>query len=256
MKNITLISNWKLRDPYVAMFKGQLWKAIPDANIIDITHAVDGFSVEQTAFILKNSYKSFPEGTLHIILTGVTLSHQSMPVMVEYDQHFFMGEDNGVFSLLFGDDAEIKTVALNLPDENSTVLDKCVTMAQLHFEGKLQEHTQAYENFVRKIQLGPDHDTVNRIITGHVAYIDTNCNAVTDIPVEMFKKAVKKGNFSLILSSIKHITVTRYHDFYDPKEEDVYITDNRLGYMELTLNNSRIAVLADLHIGDKVEIRY
>ena len=50
--------------------------------------------------------------------------------------------------------------------------------------------------------------------------------------------------------------VETYHDFYDPKEEDVYITDNRLGYMELTLNNSRIAVLADLHIGDKVEIRY
>ena len=82
MKNITLISNWKLRDPYVAMFKGQLWKAIPDANIIDITHAVDGFSVEQTAFILKNSYKSFPEQTLHIILTGTTMSHTSMPVMV------------------------------------------------------------------------------------------------------------------------------------------------------------------------------
>lgn len=256
MKNITLISNWKLRDPYVAMFKGQLWKAIPDANIIDITHAVDGFSVEQTAFILKNSYKSFPEQTLHIILTGTTMSHTSMPVMVEYDRHFFMGEDSGVFSLLFGDDAEIKATALNLPDESNTVLEKCVTMAQLHFEGKLQEHTQPYENFVRKIQLAPDHDTVNKIITGHVAYIDTNCNAVTDIPVEMFRKAVKKGNFSLILSSIKHITVTRYHDFYDPKEEDVYITDNRLGYLELTLNNSRIAVLADLHIGDKVEIRY
>ena len=256
MKNITLISNWKLRDPYVAMFKGQLWKAIPDANIIDITHAVDGFSVEQTAFILKSSYKSFPEQTLHIILTGTTLSHTSMPVMVEYDHHFFMGEDSGVFSLLFGDNAELNAVTLNLPDENNTVLDKCITMAQLHFEDKLQEHTQAYENFVRKIQFCPDHDTVNRIITGHVAYIDTNCNAVTDIPIEMFKKAVKKGNFSVMLSSIKHITVTRYHDFYDPKEEDVYITDNRLGYLELTMNNSRIAILADLHIGDKVEIRY
>ncbi|MBO4654462.1 MAG: SAM-dependent chlorinase/fluorinase [Bacteroidales bacterium] len=256
MKNITLISDWKLRDPYVAMLKGQLWKAVPDANIIDITHAIEGFSIEQTAFILKSSYSSFPEGTLHIILTGITLSHESMPVMVEYDHHFFMGEDSGVFSLMFGEETDLKAVALNLPDENSSVLDKCVTMAKLHFSNTLQEHVRPYDNMVRKMRLGPEHDTLNRIIIGHVAYIDTCCNAVTDIPVEMFKKAVKKGNFSLILSSTKHITITHYQEFYNPKEEDVYVLSNRLGFMELTLNNSRIAVLADLHIGDKVEIRY
>ena len=256
MKNITLISDWKLRDPYVAMFKGQLWKEIPDANIIDITHAIEGFSVEQTAFILKSSYQSFPEHTLHIILTGTTLSHTSMPIMVEYNQHFFMGEDNGVFSLMFGNDTPLNAVQLDMPDEESNVLSKCATMARLHFEGQLQEHTQAYSSFIRKIQFGPEHDTLSRVITGHVTYIDTCCNAVTDIPVEMFKNAVKKGNFSVMLSSTKHITITRYHDFYNPKEEEVYLLGNRLGYIELTLNNSRIAVLADLHIGDKVEIRY
>lgn len=256
MKNITLISDWKLRDPYVAMFKGLLWKEIPDANIIDITHAIEVSSMEQTAFILKSSYLSFPSQTLHIILTGNTLSRTSKPVMVEYDQHFFMGEDNGVFSLLFGDESAPKAIELEMEEAKGNVLDKCVTMAQLHFAGKLQKHSKPYPGFVRKIQAGPEHDTLNRVIVGHVAYIDTACNAITDIPAEMFRKAVKKGNFSLMLSSTKHLTVTRFHDFYDPKEEEVYVLSNRLGYMELTLNNSRIAVLADLHIGDKVEIHY
>ena len=256
MKNITLISDWKLRDPYVAMLKGQLWKTIPDANIIDITHAIDGFSVEQTAFILKSSYKSFPEGTLHLILTGMTFSHESMPVMVEYDHHLFMGEDNGVFSLMFGNEAELKAVALNLPDENSSVLDKCVQMAQLHFSNELTNNAIPYTNFIRKIKMEPEHDTLRRVITGHIAYIDTCCNAVTDIPVEMFHNAVKKGNFSLMLSSTKHVTITHHQNFYNPKEEEVYVLSNRLGYLELTMNNSRFAVLADLHIGDKVEIRY
>lgn len=256
MKNITLISDWKLRDPYVAMLKGQLWKAIPEANIIDITHAIDAFSIEQTAFILKSSYKSFPEHTLHLILTGITLSPTAMPVMVEYDHHYFIGEDNGVFSLLFGNNPDVKAMVLNLPDEKTTVLDKYAIMAQLHFADKLKDNVLPYDSFIQKIKLEPEHDTVNRIITGHVAYIDTCCNAVTDIPVEMFKNAVKKGNFSLMLSSTKHITITHYQEFYNPKEEEVYVLSNRLGYMEVTLNNSRIAVLADLHIGDKVEIRY
>lgn len=256
MNNITLISDWKLRDPYVSMLKGQLWKAIPDANIIDITHAIDAFSIEQTAFILKSSYKSFPENTLHLVLTGITLSHESMPVLVEYDHHFFLGEDRGVFSLMFGDSPEIKAMTLNMPDESSSVLDKCVQMAQLHFANQLADKTVPCENLVRKIKMEAENDTVNRVITGHVAYIDTCCNAVTDIPVKMFKDAVKKGNFSLMLSSTKHITITHFQEFYNPKEEEVYVLSNRLGYMEVTLNNSRIAVLADLHIGDKVEIRY
>ena len=238
------------------MLKGQLWKAIPEANIIDITHAIDAFSMEQTAFILKSSYKSFPERTLHLILTGITLSHTAMPVMVEYDRHYFIGEDNGIFSLMFGDDPDVRATVLNMPDEKTTVLDKYVSMAQLYFSNELNEKVLAYDTFVRKIKLEPEHDVANRIITGHVAYIDTCCNAVTDIPVKMFKDAVKKGNFSLMLSSTKHITITHFQEFYNPKEEEVYVLSNRLGYMEVTLNNSRIAVLADLHIGDKVEIRY
>ena len=256
MKNITLISNWKLRDPYVAMFKGRLWKAIPDARIIDITHAIDESIIEQTSFILKTSYQSFPEGTLHIILTGNTLSHTSMPVMVEYNHHYFMGEDNGVFSLMFGDEPALNAVELNLPDEQTTVLDKCILMAQLHFEGQLKEKTVAYTNFVRKIQFSPEHDTLNRVITGQITYIDTRCNAITNIPVAMFKEAVKNGNFSVSLSSTRHITINRYHNFYNPKEEEIYIMGNPLGYLELTLNSGYIAVLADLKIGDKIEIRY
>lgn len=256
MKNITLISDWKLRDPYVAMFKGQLLKAIPDANIIDITHAIDSFSIEQTAFILKSSYASFPEKTLHIVLTGTTLSHQSLPVLAEYNGHYFMGEDSGIFSLMFGNEAEIKAIQLSQEDENSSVVEKCVLMAELFFTNKLKNKVTPYTQFVRKLQSGPEHDSTRKTITGHVTYIDTCCNAVTDIPVEMFHNAVKNGNFNVVLSSTKHITITHHHNFYNPRETEVYLLSNRLGYMELTLNNSRLAVIADLRIGDKVEIQY
>ena len=53
---ITLLSDWRLRDPYVAMLKGELWKAQPDAQILDITHYVDKFNLPQTALLMKTSY--------------------------------------------------------------------------------------------------------------------------------------------------------------------------------------------------------
>lgn len=256
MKNITLISDWKLRDPYVAMFKGQLLKAIPDANIIDITHAIDSFSIEQTAFILKNSYASFPEQTIHIILTGTTLSHHTLPVMVEYDNHYFVGEDNGVFSLMFTPEEQINAIQFNQEDPETSILDKCVQMVNALWNKKLKNQVTPYQQFVKKLQFLPENDTNRKIITGQVTYIDTCCNAITNIPVGLFNESVRNGHFSATLSSSKHITITHHHNFYNPQENEVYLLSNRLGFLELTLNNSRLAVIADIHIGDKVEIQY
>ena len=33
MNTITLISDWHLRDPYLAIFKGQILSAMPETNI-------------------------------------------------------------------------------------------------------------------------------------------------------------------------------------------------------------------------------
>ena len=59
---VTLISDWRTRDPYVAMFKGKLLSAVPDAEIMDISHVVDLFNVSQTAFLTLQSYRNFPRG--------------------------------------------------------------------------------------------------------------------------------------------------------------------------------------------------
>lgn len=255
MKNITLISDWKLRDPYVAMFKGQLLKVIPDANIIDITHAIESFSINQTAFILKNSYTSFPEGTVHIILTGTSLSHQSMPVLVKYDNHYFIGEDNGVFSLMFDENPQ-EAYIFNQTDEKTNILDKCILLANALFSKKLKSVTDSYPQWVKKLPFLPDHDSQNRLIKGQITYIDTCCNAITNISVEMFLKIVKNGSFTVNFSSSRNIKVTHYQDFYDPNEREVYMIGNRLGFLELTINQGHLAVLADLHVGDTIEIQY
>ena len=47
---ITLLSDWRLRDPYVAMLKGELLKTLPDAQIVDITHYVDKFDLIHPGF--------------------------------------------------------------------------------------------------------------------------------------------------------------------------------------------------------------
>ena len=100
MKIITLTSDWTLQEPYVGMLKGQLFSRFPDVNVVDITHSVEIGNVNQTAFLLRNAFHSFPEGSVHFILTGASAFLLAQPVAVNLNGHFFIGEDMGVFSLL------------------------------------------------------------------------------------------------------------------------------------------------------------
>ncbi len=67
MRLITLISDWGLNDYYTAAVKGMIYKSFPEAEIIDISHEIEPFNVNQAAYVLKNAYKNFPDDTVHII---------------------------------------------------------------------------------------------------------------------------------------------------------------------------------------------
>ena len=69
MSIITLTTDFGTKDHFVGAVKGAIYSELPDAKIVDITHHISPFNITETAYILKNSYKSFPEGTIHIIGT-------------------------------------------------------------------------------------------------------------------------------------------------------------------------------------------
>ena len=49
---------------------------------------------------MRNAYRSFPQGTVHFVLTGASSFLLSQPIVLAMDGHYFIGEDTGVFSLL------------------------------------------------------------------------------------------------------------------------------------------------------------
>ncbi len=256
MKNVTLISDWKLRDPYIGMFKGRLTTVLPDIRMFDITHSVDYQNIQQTAFILQNSYTSFPEGTVHIILTGSLFSSPSLPVAVLYDGHYFLGEDNGIFSLLLG--TEINWTAFRFPEseEGKPTISNIIRMAEWIFSGQLEERSVSLSALKRKLSYVPDYSPVDNKLTGRIVYIDSFCNAVTDIPAGMFTEVAQKRVFTALVGRGRHLQLSRFHSAYQDQEEDVYLVANRMGYIEITMNHGNIAALADLHIGDVIEINF
>ena len=101
MPIVTFTSDFGLNDYYVALIKGAMLCENPNLNIVDITHNINNYDIVQAAFILKNSYESFPKGTIHILSVNSFHDRKRKFLAIRHNEHYFVGPDNGIFSLLF-----------------------------------------------------------------------------------------------------------------------------------------------------------
>ena len=112
---ITLTTDFGESDPYVAMMKGVILSINPDAKIIDISHQIPAGSIQEGGLIIKESYKYFPSGTVHVgvVDPGVGGKRKSIAVLV--DNYFFVGPDNGLFSPII--ETQVHTNSIHLKEK-------------------------------------------------------------------------------------------------------------------------------------------
>eukprot|EP01136_Pigoraptor_vietnamica_P019688 Opistho-1_new@67606 len=113
MAIITLTTDLGSKDFYQAALKGSILSILPTANIVDITHEVPSFNISYAAFVLKNAYPYFPKNTVHLIGIDSVFNENTKYIALRYNDHYFVGADNGIFSLLF-DGKPDELVELNI----------------------------------------------------------------------------------------------------------------------------------------------
>lgn len=98
MPIITLLTDYGLRDSYVAEVKGAILKIAPEATIIDISHDIGNYDVEEGAFHLARSVPYFPKGTVHVGVVDPGVGGGRRPIIIESHGAFFVGPDNGLLA--------------------------------------------------------------------------------------------------------------------------------------------------------------
>lgn len=240
---ITLTSDWGLNDYYAAAVKGMIIQSMPDARIVDITHQVKPFDIEQAAYILKNAYHCFPEGSVHIIGVNTEESADQPHTVARYNKHYFIGTDNGVFSLIFDGTPE-KLVILDILQESDNFTfsgrDRFVKAAvHLAGGGDIDQLGTEKPEMEKKMLFEPvvNHDSIR----GIVAHIDTYQNLITNIPKELFLEKTRGRAFTITLRSAQ---VKKIHESYgDVAEGEVVALFSSTGVLEIALNKSKASML-------------
>jgi len=101
MAIVTFISDFGTMDYYSAVIKGALLSEDPQLNLVDISHNIKTYDIVQGAFVLKNAYQHFPAGTIHLVSVNNFYAPNHCFLAIRYDDHYFIGPDNGLFALAF-----------------------------------------------------------------------------------------------------------------------------------------------------------
>ena len=114
-RTITLTTDFGLRDGYTAAMKGVMLGIAPGAQFIDVTHLIEPQDVMGAAFVIKNMISFFPAETVHLAVVDPGVGTSRRPVALKHNRQWFVGPDNGLFSLVLNGDAPEELVELNNP---------------------------------------------------------------------------------------------------------------------------------------------
>ena len=99
MSIISLLSDFGVKDAYVAEMKAVIFSINPQARIIDITHAIEKFSVRMGAYVLASAAPYFPPKTVHVAVVDPRVGTKRRPIIVETKRSLYVGPDNGLLMM-------------------------------------------------------------------------------------------------------------------------------------------------------------
>ena len=251
MSIITLTTDYGNKDYSVSELKAKIYNEITDVRIVDISHNISPFNLTEAAYIIKSAYRHFPKGSIHIIGIESDLTPENAHIAMKFDDNYFIGADNGIFSMIIGDFKADSMVEINIhKNYNNTITanDVFVKIAtHISRDGKLEVIGKKIDSIKEIKDIKPVVSSDNNQIIGSVIYIDNYGNVVTNITEKIFDKIAKSRPFTIYARNVKFDRIyNNYSDAIDysiskdKREEDgkKIALLNNLGYLELSIYKS------------------
>lgn len=235
---ITLTSDMGLKDYYVAAIKGAIYSQLPDVKVVDISHDIPPFDIVHASFVLKNTFKHFPKNTIHIIGVDTEKNNSSGHLIVKNHDQYFIGSDNGIFSLIFEKKPDgIWNINRNTESETHSfpTKDIFVSIACHLARGGLPAVVGKEILEIKSKQLFRPIIDINSI-KGMVCYIDKYGNLITNITKKIFNEVGKEKSFKIYLTRSEY-SIEKIHDNYNEVIEGERIAIfGSSGFLEIAIN--------------------
>lgn len=250
------MSDFGLQDASVASAKGILMQYVPEIPIIDISHQIEPYHLQQAAYILASAYNNFPPGTCHLLLFDVYAEKDPSLLLCEKDGHYFLAPDNGILALAFNSEIEHVWNCFKLSKDHHF-------KDLLHRAGETIKALQGKSPAALKLPVcelknAPMHwraKVEEGAVECHVIHIDRFENVVINMRREQFESVGQGRPFRIQFMRDEEIHELNTH-YGNVKEGEKLCRFNSTGYMEIAINRGKAASLFGLRLHREQHLMY
>ncbi len=254
---LTLLTDFGLRDGYVAAMKGVILSLAPEATLVDISHDIPPQDVTAAAFVLASCWRFFPEGTVHLSVVDPGVGSSRRAVAVSTLGHFFVAPDNGLLALALAGAPSFAAVALTNP-----LYWRTPTPSRT-FHGR-DIFAPAAAHLAKGVPLGALGEPLADLVRlpwpqpiplpaggwrGEIVYVDRFGNAITNLP-EALVASYREGWFCAGPFRLRGLA----HTYAEVERGAPLALIGSHGYLEFALREGNIAREGGLQIGTPVHV--
>ena len=270
---ITLTTDFGTQDAYVSAMKGAILSIASDTRLVDISHQISPQDVMEAAFVLQGAVPYFPDGTVHLVVVDPGVGSDRQAIALRHDNQWFVGPDNGVFSLLLNQEPPDEIVVLDNPkawrseSPSSTFHGRDIfapAAAHLAAGASLQEVGSPIDDMSSLRWALPM--VVQHTVEGWVAHIDRFGNCITNIrrdtiaeafpSIDVEQLATPNAQTSFPLKCYVGSTILdALHPTYaSVAEGDPLMLFGSTGFLEIAVNSGHAAQLLNIRKSDSVKL--
>lgn len=256
---VALLTDFGWRDPYVGVMKGVILSVNPEARIIDLSHDVPAQAVLEAYFLLSNTYRYFPAGTVFVAVVDPGVGTDRAIIAVETERYLFLAPDNGLLGFL---------------DKNGTIRRIVRVTQKKYFLHPVSNTFHGRDIFAPVAghlsrgldpgRLGPQTDSMVRIapptpcvtqegvIRGEVVRVDHFGNLITNIPGDSLAHVGGKLEIRVGKAVLRKLCRS-YGEA--PKGELIAVVGST-GHLEISVNKGNAQKRTGARVGTTVRIHH
>lgn len=243
-----------MQDYYVPVIKGAILCQSPGIQVVDITHQIKNYDIVQAAFVLKNAYRYYPAGTIHVVCVNQADTATQRYLALRYGGYYFIGPDNGIFSMVFEEHPE-EIYSLDQMQSGTFPHKTVIADAVAHIlsHDGLASIGIAESEIIRRIAIQPV--TGQDYIRGTIVHVDNYENVVVNINHFLFEKVRNNRPFGVFFKRHDPITAISRHYAEVPPGE-ILCLFNSADYLEIAINMGKASSMLGLKVDDNIQIEF
>lgn len=255
MQIVSLTTDFGVKDYYVAKLKGQLLRQKKDIQIVDVSHHIAQHDITEAAFFIKNIYETFPEGSIHIVAVNNVYRKKSEYLVMQHEGQYYIGPNNGVFSLIFENAGTESAYIINGLHSSSVFYEELYARAVGYLSAglPLDEIGPHPEEFVQKLALKPV--VTQNQIRATIIHVDHYENVIVNIRRDEFEKIRQNRDFRIYYKQNDPINYLSRH-YADVAIGDPVAFFNSSGYLEIAINMGKASSMFNLHRNENIQINF